>query len=108
MTTTRNPFHNPQSGYSRTTFTYHGGPLFTHRGVTVYKNDAGSWDYVFEGVTIAQRAGFTKEGATRIIDEMMDGLSPHSDAVRDHLRANGHKTMSYAEYMTLWAAGKVA
>jgi hypothetical protein len=106
--TTINPFHNPQSAYSRREFKYDGHALFTHRGVSVYKNNADSWDYVFEGVTVCQRAGFNKARAVEIVDAMFSGDSCHSEPVCAHLRAHGHNPMSYAQYGVLWAAGKVA
>ena len=47
--------------------------LLDYRDVKVYISIA--FDYVFDGVTITQRAGFNKEGAMQIIDQFHDGNS---------------------------------
>lgn len=107
-TVTRNPFHNPRSAYSRPEFSYRGHSLFSFRGVDVYANGARSWDYVLNGVTIMQRAGFKAEVARALINEALDGVSPHCEAVASHITASGGKGYTYSQYIADWAAGRVA
>jgi hypothetical protein len=98
---TINPFHNPTSAYSHREFTYDGKCLFEHRGVQVFKNPAGSWDYVIAGMTITQRAGFSKDHAVRrqLIDDILDGtgFEARSEPVCVHLRKLGFTPISYAD-----------
>lgn len=99
MKITRNLWHNPKSAYSKETFCYPGKILFSHRGVDVYKNPSGSWDYVLGDVTITQRAGFRPDGAALIIDDKLDGKnhSYSSDAVADYLQSMGFTPLSYSD-----------
>lgn len=102
MTTITNPWHNPRSAYSPVQFVYRDKPLFTHRGVEVYKNDAGSWDYVVGGMAITQRAGFNKDRAPLVIDEILDGKDTGQfhwvcDTVAAHLRKLGFTPVGYAD-----------
>ena len=98
--TTLNPFHRPTSAYSPKTFTYAGPCLLEHRGVQVFKNaQHASWDYVFQGVTITQRAGFTAASAREVIDNILDGKGNEwrPENVCEHLRKHGHTPKSYAD-----------
>lgn len=89
----RNPWYNPQSSYSRRVFCYSGKCLFSHRGVSVYRNVAGSWDYVIGGCAITQRAGFDRTKAAAIIDGLLDGTEERyvAQAVHDHLVSLGFR-----------------
>lgn len=91
-----NPFRSALTPHQAKTFTYTGPALYAHRGVSVYRNNDGSWDYVFEGVTITQRGNpKTEENAVRLIDAMLDGQEPRPKAVCEHLAKHGHKPRSY-------------
>jgi hypothetical protein len=68
-----NPWHHNERGECDETFSYDGKCLLDYRGVSVYKNVAGSWDYIFDGMTITQRAGFSPEVAPLIINFILDG-----------------------------------
>ncbi len=108
MKTARNPWYNPKTfRESHAFFTYPGKPLFAHRGVEVFYNTKGYWDYVLEGVTIAQRAGFGKDTAPAIIDGLLDGSASCCEEVATHIRAQGFTPMSYNEYLKAWHEGKV-
>lgn len=65
--TVRNPWYNPRSAYTQgLTITYKGRSLFSHRGVEVYRNVRGSYDYVIAGCAIDQRAGFSRDNAAAL------------------------------------------
>lgn len=66
-----NPWQNPKCEDSKPTLTYTSKCLLSYRGVEVYKNPAGSWDYTYEGMAIAQRAGFDSDMGRRIIDDLL-------------------------------------
>lgn len=89
-TTTRNPWHRPQKlEYGPAFYVYDGKPLATYRGVSVFWNHLGSYDYIFAGVTITQRAGFTKSRVPEIVDLLLTGNDPLSnETVNAHIRAN--------------------
>ena len=103
----KNPWHNPESGFSRPFFEYDGNPKFSYRGVAVY-NAYSSFDYVIDGCTICQRAGFHKDSAPQIIDGILDGKNPVAEGVANKLRSLGFNPMSYEQYTNLWQQGKVA
>lgn len=90
--------------YSPVTFIYTGPCLFSHRGVEVYKNPRGSWDYITGGAAITQRAGFAKERAANIIDDILDGTDkdgtykPCNDAVKKHLEQLGFTPKGYDDF----------
>jgi hypothetical protein len=87
---TINPWHHNERGECDETFSYDGKKLFEYRGVTVYKNVAGSWDYVFQGMTITQRAGFHGQMGAMFIDAILDGTVPvYNLTVYNHLVAGG-------------------
>lgn len=102
-----NPWHRKDVPYSRATYEIKGAPVFEHRGVAVYKLTQ-SWMYVFGDTAIAERAGFNKARGQEVIDSLLDGMEPCADAVVQHLRANGHKALSYDEYSREYAAGRMA
>lgn len=108
MTTTKNLWHRSDSAYSPKEFKYAGPCLFEHRGVQVFKNPAGSWDYTFAGATIMQRAGFTRTAATGFIDEVLDGAAPTHESVKQHVNTHGHHAISYADYSELFKKGLAA
>lgn len=95
--TATNPWFRPNNPYSVRQFNYPGRCLFTYRGVEVYKNPAGSWDYILDGVAITQRAGFSADKAPAIIDAILDGdeYTYCADAVCEHLRAHGFQPQAY-------------
>jgi hypothetical protein len=97
LITARNLWHNPRSAYSPRVFTYSGRPLFEHRSVRVFKNPAGSWDYIFADFAITQRAGFDKAKARAVIDEILDGTGLVADAVANELRKHGFTPKGYAD-----------
>jgi hypothetical protein len=85
-----NPWHHNERGECDETFSYDGKCLLDYRGVSIYKNVAGSWDYVFDGMTITQRAGFDPTRAQNIIDAILDGGDEIYDlTVYNHLLAGG-------------------
>lgn len=88
-TTTARNLWAPRNPHMRETFTYHTPPRFECSGVAVYRNPAGSWDFVYAGAVIAQRAGFSKEGALAVIDGLLNGTNAlTSDVVRVHIAAH--------------------
>lgn len=97
MKSATNLFHNPQSAYSSKVLNYDGRCLFNHRDVEVFKNPRGSWDYIFAGAVITQRAGFSAARAKELIDDILDGREYRSDAVADHLEAHGFTVLRYSE-----------
>lgn len=103
-----NPWYVSNNSYSKQFFEYSDKPLFSHRGVSVYYNNSGSYDYVIENTTIGQRAEFKNDAAPKIIDDMLDGIQPVSDNVFKHLKKIGFNPISYAEYTDLWRKGKRA
>lgn len=107
MKTAINPWFRKDSPYSHKIFEYPGSKLFEYRGVEVYKNKEGSFDYILGDTAITQRAGFSKESAPSVIDEILDGEKPVSENVYIHLRGIGFSPMSYTEYTTKWLAGEV-
>lgn len=96
---TKNPWFKPQSAYSRREYRYEGKPLAEHRGVQVFKNSAGSWDWVISGMTVGQRAGFHKDRFAAAMDELLDGKWPCAQAVAEHLRFHGFGAVSHEEYV---------
>ena len=82
-----NPWHRSSCESSKLTLTYTGKCLLSYRGVEVYKNPAGSWDYTFAGMAITQRAGFNPEKAMRIIDQILSLTDDIHicDTVREHI-----------------------
>lgn len=102
----KNPWFRKDGPYSRPMYELDGAPVFEYRGVSVYKRSQG-WLYVLGDTAITERAGFSKELAPEIIDEMLDGLTPASDNVVLHLRRNGHKALSYDEYNAEYRAGRM-
>lgn len=85
-----NLWYNPSRSPGPAIFSYPGESLLNYRGVDVFKNPAGSWDYVLNGATIAQRAGFNREGAKDNIDGLLDGTDNFqcSDKVLAHIEAS--------------------
>jgi hypothetical protein len=82
-------------------------PLHEFDGVTVFKQGDHSFDYVFAGACITQRAGCSSlEAARAVVADIFSGEQPVSDAVAAHLVANGiEAACSYSEYHTLAACG---
>jgi len=106
-TTVKNPWFRKDSPYSVREYQLDGAPIFEHRSVTVYKRTQ-SWMYVLGDTAITERSGFTKANAPGIIDALLDGRDCSSDGVIAHLRANGHKGLSYDEYSAEYNAGRMA
>lgn len=92
-----NPWHNPQSAYSTRTYTLSTAPVFTHRGVSIYRYISNSFLYVFDGMAITHRAGWDK--TSRVIDGILDGKAEYiSDTVAAHLRKSGFsKVQGYSD-----------
>lgn len=97
--TARNLWHKPSAdqSISPAEFVYTEPPLYHYRDVFVFWNYRGSYDYVFKGAVITQRAGFrptlegasAKEIAREIIDELLDDVDTSdrvSGVVREHIR----------------------
>lgn len=105
-----NKYKNPwYKETTRTTSEYYENnarQVLEHRDVKVYKLFENSYDFVLNGCCITQRAGITE--AQREIDKLLDGKTPTCDTVASHLRANGHKPITYDQYTQLWLQGKVA
>ena len=89
-TTVPNPWFCSPSPYSKPTFMYRGKPLLEYRGFAVFKNPERSWDYVFAGLPITQRAGFDPAKGREIIDDILAGkVWITGDLVRKHLQDCG-------------------
>lgn len=88
VVTARNLWHRSMLDESRPVYTYTGRKLFEYRGVALYRNVAGSIDYVFAGATITQRGGWSRDTVEAIIDELLAGSEMSSETVREHIRAN--------------------
>lgn len=83
-----NPWYRPGHG-SGPTLTYKRPPLLIYRGVEVFKNPAGLWDYALDGMVITQRAGFERDRACAIIDGLLALEDPlMCEAVRAHIEAH--------------------
>jgi hypothetical protein len=87
-TIAKNLWHDSQSRSSKPFYTYTGRVLLSYRGVQVFKNPAGSWDYVLNGATITQRAGFEAGRARGIIDTLLAGDEMSAPAVMAHIKAS--------------------
>jgi hypothetical protein len=69
-----NPWHKTSYEGSNPTLTYTDKCLLSYRGVEVYWNPRGSYDYTFNGMAITQRAGMSdKNKARAVIDALLDG-----------------------------------
>ena len=106
--TIRNPWYLKGEPYYKRFFEYTNDPIFSYRGVDVYVNYAGSWDYVLGDTAITQRAGFKKDSASSIIDEILDGKTLVSDKVAEHIKAHGFNPLSYTLYNIEYDAGRMA
>ncbi len=102
----KNPWFRKDGPYSRPMYEIDGAPVFQYRGVSVYRRSQ-SWLYVLGDTAITERAGFEKAKGAALVDEILDGQTPSADAVVLHLRRNGHKALSYDEYMTEYNAGRM-
>ncbi len=102
----RNPWFREEYRSSRQMYELDGDPVFQYRGVSVYRRSQ-SWLYVLGDTAITERAGFEKAKGAALVDEILDGQTPSADAVVLHLRRNGHKALSYDEYMTEYNAGRM-
>lgn len=87
-TTAKNLWHVSGNSNSKPFYTYTGRVLLEYRGVQVFKNPAGSWDYVLNGATITQRAGFDAGRARVIIDTLLAGNEMSAAAVLAHIKAS--------------------
>ena len=76
-----------------------------YRGVEIFKLYNESYDFVFSGACIGQRAGFNKNTYQVIIDDILDGNTPVSNEVAAHLKDCGLKPLSYEQYSKDYAAG---
>lgn len=86
MRTATNPWYNPSYCGSKPVLSYDGRCLLSYRGVEIYKNAAGSWDYLLGDCAIAQRGGFDAEKSKAMIDEMLAGeCSLLSKEVQAHI-----------------------
>jgi hypothetical protein len=86
MRTAINLWHNPINSDSKPVLSYEGRCLLSYRGVEIYKNPAGSWDYLLSDCAIAQRGGFDAERSKAMIDEMLAGQCPLlSKEVKAHI-----------------------
>lgn len=92
----KNPWYREEYRNSRPTYEIEGAPCFQHRGVSVYRL-VSSWLYVLGDCAITERAGFNKERARTLIADILEGRTPSGYEVVKHLRANGHKALSYDE-----------
>lgn len=72
--------------------------VFEYRGVVVFKLHDTSFDYVFAGACITQRAGCDRgESARQVIDGILDGKLAVCDEVAKHVAANGGTPMSWSD-----------
>ena len=106
-TAIKNPWFRKDGPYSVREYVLDGAPIFSYRGVDVYKRSQ-SWMYVLGDTAITERAGFDKAKAPSLIDDLLDGHEASSDNVVSHLRANGHKGLSYDEYDIEYKSGRMA
>ena len=92
----RNLWHWKTNLYGPEFYEHDGRKIATHRGVYVYRNPAGSFDFVIAGACVGMRAGYsTSEG----LDDLLDGRQCCSQEVANHLRSNGFlDAISYSEY----------
>jgi hypothetical protein len=82
--TVRNLWHEPREGEAPRFYTYPAKCYFEHRDVRVYKNPAGSFDFVLGDATIMQRGGY--KTAREVINECLDIGSLCSATVLAHIR----------------------
>ncbi len=105
----KNRYKNPWSDECNTPrekFYENDAPcIFEYRGVKVFRLLHGRFDYVLKDCAITQRAGFKKEDAPQVIDDILDGETPVSDGVYSHLKKCGNKPMTYDQYTKLWEKG---
>lgn len=70
----RNPWHDPTRSADPINnpeyFEHDKKPMFTHKGVQVFKVWERRYDYVLQGVCITQRCGASRE----VIDDIMRGV----------------------------------
>jgi hypothetical protein len=102
MTTAKNLWHTYGSPYSKPVFEYPRKAIYERRGVQVFANPSGSFDYVAGGAAICQRAGFNQETAALVIDGILDGKDTGhhhwvSDTVAAHLRGLGFTPCGYSD-----------
>lgn len=95
----RNLWHGKTNLYGPEFFEHDGRKIDTRRGVEVYRNPAGSFDFVVGGACVGMRAGYsTSEG----LDDLLDGRQCCSQEVANHLRAHGFPgAISYSEYSSI-------
>ena len=97
----KNKYRNPWADATQV----RGAPFFEHdgpklgewRGVEVFKNPAGSFDFVLNGCALTLRAGFDPQGFRAVVDEILNGERAVADTVAAHLRACGHSPLTFAE-----------
>jgi len=83
-----NPWHKASYEGSKPTLSYDGNCLLSYRGVEVYWNPRGSYDYTLKGMAITQRAGMSDKAKARaVIDALLDGdeATWRCDAVAAHI-----------------------
>ena len=85
-----NLWHEDRSGnkYGPAVYRNDACAVLEYRGVTVYKLHNQSFDYVFAGAAITQRAGFNADRAKGVIDGLLDetGHDWSSERVKAHIR----------------------
>lgn len=93
MNTTKaiNPWFSPHYSQCAPVLEYTGKPELVYRGVAVFYNYRGSYDYIMAGMAITQRAGLSsKERGRAVIDAILDGRDNGQfpwvcETVRKHL-----------------------
>jgi len=91
MITVINPWHDPTNSQSVTQYKVYGKPCFSHRGVEIYHFEEASYLYVYLGMAITHRAGWSGDGS--IIDGILDGTIYSDCKVAQHLRWYGFKNV---------------
>lgn len=108
MTNIKNPWHHKDTPHSKPFFEYPDSPVFSYRGVDVFQSYSSSFDYVLGDTAITQRAGFNKDVAPSIIDDLLDGRRPVCDEVAKHIKSQGFNPLTYDQYMTEYNAGRMS
>ena len=95
-TIVRNPWTIDRARSPLPPFVYNSPPVFSHRGVDVYRNHS-SFDYVLGDCAITQRDGFSRDRGRKIIDATLDGDTTDPTLfpwvcyeVAKHLKKHGH------------------
>lgn len=102
----RNPWHKSCNTPRPEFYENSAKQVLIHRGVRVYKLFERGYDFVLGDCAITQRAGITE--AKREIDALLDGQTPTTETVANHLKSHGFKPITYEQYTEAWQRGELA